>query len=89
MPKNSELREKLKEKLREKKLQRTSKVIRNNMMDDLEKKIEETKNIELKKKLKKELKILEEIEEKELAGASEFPEYADNASYGGGLEHAD
>ena len=37
---NSELREKLREKLKEKKLQRTSKIIRNNMMEDLEKKIE-------------------------------------------------
>lgn len=86
---NPELREKLREKLKEKKLQRTSKIIRNNMMEDLEKKIEETRNPEKKKKLKKDLKLLEEIEEKELAGASEFPEYADTACYGGGLEHPD
>lgn len=76
MPKNTELREKLKQKLHEKKLERTSKVVRNNIAESLEEKLKSTKNPKERKKLKGELSLLEKIDEKEINSfTGEYPEY--------------
>ena len=41
-------------------------------------------------KIKKEIDLLENITEQELNNvANEYPDYGDNVSYGGGLEHSD
>lgn len=82
-----ELKNKLREKLREKQLERTSKYTRNNRMDSLEEKIEESKNPTETRKLKQELALLEKIQEKEFKSFSgEFPEYGDSCDYGGSME---
>lgn len=84
---NQELRNKLHQKLKEKRLERTSKVIRNNRLEQLEEKLIKTKSPAERKKIKEEIKLLETIEEKEINNAGEFAEYSDNASFGGGFEH--
>jgi len=67
---NTELAKlKLREKLRIKKTCRLSRFARENMMDDLEKKISKTKGKELIN-LKNKLRELEDIEEKELENES-------------------
>lgn len=84
----SELKNKLKQKLKEKQLERTSRFVREKRMDDIEEKLEESKDPEERHRLKEQLSLLEKIHEKELNSFSgEFPEYGDSASYGGGLEH--
>ena len=83
-----DLKLKLKQKLKEKQLERTSRFVRDNRMDKIEEKLEESKNFAERKKLEDELALLEKIQEKELNSFSgDFPEYPDGASYGGGLEH--
>lgn len=79
--------EKLKEKLHEKKLERTKKLVRENLADKLEEKLDKSKNPKERKQLKHELKILEEIKQRQDTFTGEFPDYGDNATYGGGLEH--
>lgn len=75
--------------LKEKKFERNSKDARNTMMDRIEDKLETSTNSKERKKLKSDLKILEKVAEKDERQASEFPDYGDNCSYGGGLEHPD
>jgi hypothetical protein len=87
LKKREEARNKLQLFLKEKKLERNSKQARNVMIDRIEDKLEISKNTKERKQLKKDLKLLEKIAEKDDRQASEFPEYGDNASYGGGLEH--
>lgn len=83
------LKQKLREKLREKQLFRTSQYARDNMYDDLREKLKDKKiSEEDKEKIRKKMDLLKDIEDKQEANrASEFPEYVDNCSYGGGLEH--
>lgn len=84
-----ELRIKLKQKLHEKQLERTSKFTRDNRMDSLEDKLDETKNPNERRKLKEELAILEKIQEKELnLFSGDFPEYGDGCDYGGSMERS-
>jgi hypothetical protein len=60
------------------------------MAEKLEEKLEKVKDENEKKDIEKKLEILDTIEENEInGGAGEFPEYADTACYGGGLEHGD
>lgn len=85
-----DLKNKLKQKLREKQLERTSKTVRCNRMDQLEEKLQESKNSAERHKIKEELNLLEKIQEKELNTFSgEFPEYGDNCDYGGSMERSD
>jgi len=86
----AELRLKLKQKLREKQLERTSKSVRTNRMDDIEERLEESRDPAERHKLKEELALLEKIQEKEFnSQASEFPDYGDGCSYGGSMERPD
>jgi hypothetical protein len=73
-----ELRNKLKQKLHEKKLERTCRAVRDSKMEDLEKKLEDSRNPSKRHKLKEELALLTTIQEKELnTFAGEYPEYGD------------
>lgn len=82
-----ELRNKLKQKLREKQLERTSRFVRDNRMENIEEKLETTENPAEREKLKEELALLEKIQEKELNSfTGEFPEYGDGCDYGGTME---
>jgi hypothetical protein len=64
----SDLKAKLKERIATKKLSRTSRVIRDKRAEKLEEKLEQ-KNISVaeKRKIKRELSLLDEIEDKELS----------------------
>lgn len=87
--KKIDLKQKLREKLQEKKLERTSKIIRNKMLDSLENRLEKSKNQEEKNKIKKDIELLEKIEEKELNQGSEYPDYFDGGDYGGAMERSE
>ena len=72
--KKEELREKLREKLSTKKLTRTSRVVRENELQELEKKLRKNKNKKRKgkklsptekKRIRERIKLLQEIEEKD------------------------
>lgn len=85
-----DLKNKLRQKLREKQLERTAKYVRDTRMDDLEEKLEDSKNPAERHKLKEELALLEKIQEKELNTVNgDFAEYADVCDYGGSMERAD
>lgn len=78
------LKEKLRQKLNEKKLFRTSRVVRDNEMDELEKKIK-SKSIpsSQKKKLKQRLDLLQKVEDKEIESyentlSGDFVDYTDS-----------
>lgn len=85
----TEARKRLQLFLKEKSLERNSKPARNHMIDKLEAELETSKNTKDRKKIKTNLKILEKIADKDERQASEYPDYGDNVSYGGGLEHPD
>jgi hypothetical protein len=91
MKRNNEtqsLKEKLNQKLKEKKLGRTSHVVREARMEKLQEKYEKASNEE-KEKISAEIDVLNKIEEKQSMFSGEYPEYTDNASYGGGQECSD
>lgn len=79
------LKRKLNEKLKEKKLGRTSHVVREARMEKLQEKYEKATGDE-KEKISSEMELLNKIEEKQSMFCGEYPEYTDNASYGGGQE---
>ena len=88
--KKEELRNKLKQKLHEKTLERTSRVVRDKRIEDIEEKLEESKNPTERLKLKEELALLEKVQEKEFGTFSgDFPDYGDGCSYGGSMERPD
>jgi tRNA A37 methylthiotransferase MiaB len=85
-----DLRKKLREKLREKTLARKPRDVRDERVHILEKRLKRCKDPVEKEKIKKELELLYKIEEQEENNiASEYPDYGDNATYGGGIEHDD
>lgn len=89
-PSKEQLRKILKEKLKAKQLYRTSQFARDNMAFDLKEKMKKAKQPEEKEKLQKKLDLLNEIEDAQIAAQNnDYPDYGDNASYGGGLEHDD
>lgn len=85
-----ELRNKLKQKLHEKKLERTSRAVRDSKMEELEEKLEDSRNPAEKHKLKQELDLLTKIQEKELDNlAGDYPDYGGGCDYGGSMERSD
>lgn len=82
-------KEKLKEKLRAKKLSRVPRLVREERLEYLEELLEECKDPVEKERLQKEIKLLEDIFEREDNFNGEFPEYADTGSYGGSQERPD
>lgn len=82
------LKRKLKERLTEKKLGRTSHVVRESLMEKLQKKYEKATDEE-KEKINADMELLHKIEKKQSMFSGEYPEYTDNASYGGGQECSD
>lgn len=86
-----ELKKKLRQKLMESRLARTSRVVRDKEMDDIEDKLESRKlPAKTKKKLKERLKLLEDIEEKEINSVNtDYPEYPDTGGYGGAMVRDD
>lgn len=85
--KKLELKEKLKEKLRIKNLERTPRFIRNKKLDQLEERLDNCKSLSERRKIKKEIEILEDIQEREEDYNNDFADYGDNCSYGGQMEH--
>jgi hypothetical protein len=84
------LREKLRQKLREKQLGRTSFSVRENRLEKLEDKLEETNNHTDRQRIKDEISLLEKVRENEMnTVAGEYPDYGDNAGYGGAMERPD
>ena len=82
-----QLRQKLHERLRVGQIGRKSRYVRDGRMDKLEEKLDDSKDPKERNRLKKELELLELIEEKETAFSGEYPEYADTGTYGGSTEH--
>ncbi len=83
----SELRNKLKEKLRIKNLERTPRFIRDKKLEELEDRLEKCKNQNERRKIKREIEILEDIEEREDNYNEDCADYSDNFSYGGQMDH--
>lgn len=82
-----DLRAKLREKLRTSQLVRKSRFARENRMDKLEEKLENSKNPDERRRLKKEIGLLEEVFEKEENFSGDYPEYDDTCTYGGSADH--
>ena len=82
-----ELKNKLKEKLRIKTLERTPRLIRDKKLDELEERLGNCKNQSERRKIKIEIEILEDIQEREDDFNGDFADYGDNCSYGGQMEH--
>lgn len=80
------LREELQKKLKEKRLSRSSYHALDTRMEKIEELLENTDDKDLRKKLKKDLKLLEKVEEDQLNRVNGDPaEYGDNAGYGGSM----
>lgn len=72
------LKLKLKEKLRVKKLERNTLHARDNMAEKLEERLEDAKTKDEKRAIKKELSILEDIEDRQAQSMNDdYPEYND------------
>jgi len=69
-----DLRKKLQEKLREKRLSRLTMYARDCKMDVLEEKLENTKNLREKSRIKKQLELLDKMQKKQ-DQTTEFPVY--------------
>uniref|UniRef100_A0A6C0EMC8 Uncharacterized protein n=1 Tax=viral metagenome TaxID=1070528 RepID=A0A6C0EMC8_9ZZZZ len=81
------LKAKLRAKLREAKLGRQSQFVLDNRMDKLEEQLERVKTHDEEIKIRKEMELIEKIEEKRISSVNDdFAEYDDNANYGGGME---
>lgn len=86
----AELKAKLKEKLRMAKLSRTSQNARDNMRDKLEDKLEDTNNKKEQGKLKKEIDLLDNIEEQQYNKINDdYAEYSCNTAFDGSFERND
>ena len=86
-----ELRARLRAKMNVKKLHRTSRIIRDQEMEDIEDKLDDKRlSGKEKKRLKERLKLLEEVEEQQFnAMNDDYAEYVDTGSYGGSMERPD
>lgn len=89
-PVQPNLQELLRTKLREKKLARQTVKAREQMVVKLEDKLEESKSHREREKLRKELELLEKVNEAfENTTVGEYAEYVDNGEYGGSFERPD
>lgn len=75
----AELKAKLRDKLRQKRLGRTNKDTRENKLEYLYEKLENTKKKEEKARIRREIQLLEDIDNKEFNDLdnSEFPDYGE------------
>jgi len=87
-----ELKKALKEKLELKRLIRLAPAARDNKITELELRLKEIGDKDPKQtdKIKNKIEILRVANESQLdASTGEYPEYADNGGYGGGIERGD
>jgi len=85
-----DLRQKLRQKLKEKQIARLSYSARENKLEALEDRLEEVKDHKQRQKIEEQIALLEKVREDELnANIGEYPDYGDNAGYGGSMERPD